>query len=707
MVLQASQPGQTGDFTYTPASPVDESFTVSQAIPSITLTPYDVTYDGIAQTATGTAIGVGGVDLSNDLNLTGTTHTNAGTYTDTWIFADPTGNYAPESGTITDVINQATPVINVVPYYDVYDGTAQAATGTAIGADGVNLSADLNLAGTMHTNAGTYTDTWTFTDPTGNYVPVTGTVTDVVTQAPLIISAVPDSKVYDGTTTSTQVPTVSGLQGTDTVTDLAQAFNSPDVQQATTVAVTSYSVNDDNGGNNYEVITETASGTIAPAAIAVSVIPYDVTYDGIAQTATGTAIGVGGVDLSNDLNLTGTTHTNAGTYTDTWTFADPAGNYAPESGTITDVITPATASIVVSGYTGTYDGQAHGANLVSATGVDGIALPGSDVTLGASFTSVPGGVADWVFSDPNYVSQTGNVAIVINPASISYIIGNGSQVQGTPVNLANVLPGTINTGINGETLDIAYTSTGDTASASAGTYPINGTVSDGTGSLENYVVSLTPGVLTVTPLQPSMLNQTINFAAISSVTYGAANFTVSATATSGLPVTFSVMSGPATISGDTVHITGAGVVTIAANQAGNATYNPAPTVDQSFTVNKAAPTLLGLAIVNVEDTSIISEVVIGVCGGKIPTGTVTFYLGSEDLGTANILDGVAIFVTGKISSGKITADYSGDTNHLSASSPVLEIGLMILPVNRENHQFLRGGYPRLYRKLHLGNKPIA
>ena len=46
------------------------------------------------------------------------------------------------------------------------------------------------------------------------------------------------------------------------------------------------------------------------------------TYDGNAHTATGQAIGAKGEILSG-LDLSGTTHTNAGTYaTDPWTFTD-------------------------------------------------------------------------------------------------------------------------------------------------------------------------------------------------------------------------------------------------------------------------------------------------------------------------------------------------------------------------------------------------
>jgi len=61
--------------------------------------------------------------------------------------------------------------------------------------------------------------------------------------------------------------------------------------------------------------------------------------------------------------------------------------------------------------------------------------------------------------------------------------------------------------------------------------------------------------------------------------------TVSATATSGLPVTFtSTTTGICTVSGNTVTGIAAGTCTIAANQSGNANYNAAPQVTQSITL---------------------------------------------------------------------------------------------------------------------------
>ncbi|MDB6124717.1 MAG: hypothetical protein JWQ71_3710 [Pedosphaera sp.] len=85
----------------------------------------------------------------------------------------------------------------------------------------------------------------------------------------------------------------------------------------------------------------------------------------------------------------------------------------------------------------------------------------------------------------------------------------------------------------------------------------------------------------------SKANQTITFGTLTNKVYGDASFSVSASAGSGLPVTFIIFSGPATISGNNVTITGAGTVVVRASQAGNANYNAAPNVDQSFTVAKA------------------------------------------------------------------------------------------------------------------------
>src|SRR5439155_3488361 len=85
-------------------------------------------------------------------------------------------------------------------------------------------------------------------------------------------------------------------------------------------------------------------------------------------------------------------------------------------------------------------------------------------------------------------------------------------------------------------------------------------------------------------------NQTINFATLGNKTFGNADFGVSATATSSLAVSFTA-GGNCTVTGTTVHITGAGSCTISAKQAGDSNYNPATDVPQSFSIAKASQTI--------------------------------------------------------------------------------------------------------------------
>jgi hypothetical protein len=85
----------------------------------------------------------------------------------------------------------------------------------------------------------------------------------------------------------------------------------------------------------------------------------------------------------------------------------------------------------------------------------------------------------------------------------------------------------------------------------------------------------------------TLTSNQITFTTIPIETYGDSPITLDATASSGLPVSYTVISGPATIVGNTLTITGAGMVTVEATQGGNADFPPASPVDQSFTVSPA------------------------------------------------------------------------------------------------------------------------
>ncbi len=79
--------------------------------------------------------------------------------------------------------------------------------------------------------------------------------------------------------------------------------------------------------------------------------------------------------------------------------------------------------------------------------------------------------------------------------------------------------------------------------------------------------------------------QTINFPAINDRIFGNNTVNLNASASSGLPVNYQVKSGSATLSGSKLTITGVGIITVEATQAGNVQYNPATPVQQAFLVD--------------------------------------------------------------------------------------------------------------------------
>ena len=172
----------TGNYTVGTYNP--STLTIAKA--DITVTPYDVTYDGNVHNATGTTLT--GLVINS-------AHTNAGIYTDSWAYTDPNGNYNSSAGIITDTIAKATASINVTPYSVTYDGNLHTATGVITGVNGVGLSG-LTVS-SAHTNSGTYTDAWVFSDTTGNYNNASGTITDTIAKANANISVIGYNTFYN------------------------------------------------------------------------------------------------------------------------------------------------------------------------------------------------------------------------------------------------------------------------------------------------------------------------------------------------------------------------------------------------------------------------------------------------------------------------------------------------------------------------------
>ena len=123
--------------------------------------------------------------------------------------------------------------------------------------------------------------------------------------------------------------------------------------------------------------------------------------------------------------------------------------------------------------------------------------------------------------------------------------------------------------------------------ASTGPCSISGSVLTVTGAGTCTVTANQAGnasYAAAAPVQRSIvspLGQTITFAPLPDRLLSDPDFNVVATSSSGLPVSFSA-SGPCTVTGNQVHVTGGGTCTITASQAGNATNAPAASVSRSF-----------------------------------------------------------------------------------------------------------------------------
>jgi hypothetical protein len=218
--------------------------------------------------------------------------------------------------------------------------------------------------------------------------------------------------------------------------------------------------------------------------------------------------------------------------------------------------------------------------------------------------------------------------------------------------------------VNGDTSSVLSGAPSLTTTATSTTAPGSYTITSAIGTLaaSNYTFSFVNGILTVTAAA-----QTIIFTAPASpVTYGVSPTSLSATATSGLVVAFGVSSGPCSVSGSTLTVTGAGSCVIAANQPGNADYSAAAAVVQSLVINKES--------VIVNSTSLLSPSIYGdnvaltftlTGNGVTPTGAVTISDGTNTLATISLNAGIATYNTSVLIAGKhsLTAVYSGDNNY--------------------------------------------
>ncbi len=190
--------------------------------------------------------------------------------------------------TATGTITKRDLTISAVTDTKVYDGTTTSGqtpsvTGLQTGDNVSPLTQAFqskNVLGTDGSTLEVASYTVNDTNSGGNYIVTSsGTAVGTIAKRDLTIAAVTDTKVYDGTTSSGQTPTFSGLQTGDTVSPLTQAFQSKDVLGTNgSMLEAAYSINDTNGGGNYNVTANTASGTIIKKTLVITPDPQAVLY---------------------------------------------------------------------------------------------------------------------------------------------------------------------------------------------------------------------------------------------------------------------------------------------------------------------------------------------------------------------------------------------------------------------------------------------
>jgi hypothetical protein len=457
--------------------------------------------------------------------------------------------------------------------------TASGDQGTATGSvqfqiHGVNFGTPVELSDgsadltTTALPAGSDALTAVYSSNSNNYTDgSTTTLTETVSPAGSVTTVADVGGTYYGSSFQA-TSTVTGAGGLNAV---ASSLDYYDIDTSTDLGSTAptnaghYTVAATYNGdaNHFGSSSGALAFTISQATASVVVTPYTGSYDGTAHSATYAITGVNGetgatvgsVDVSN------TTHTNAGTYAnDSWSFT--GANYNDiASTTITDIIDKAAATITVTPYSVTYDGNGHAATY-AITGVNG--ETGATVgSVALSTTHINAGTYasdSWSFAGTaNYHSiASTTVTDIINKANATFTV--------TPYNLtynggAHTAAVSTITGVNGET------------GATVGSVTLNTTHINAGGYADTWSFT---GTANYNAIVNSVITDTINQAQLT-VAANPQSKTYGQTLTFGSGSTQFTSSG--LVNGQTI-----GSVTLAVSNSGGAASAPAG----SYTITPSA-----------------------------------------------------------------------------------------------------------------------
>jgi predicted outer membrane repeat protein len=339
-----------------------------------------------------------------------------------------------------------------------------------------------------------------------------------VNPAALTITAVSDTKDYDGTTSSSRTPTYGTLYDGDTVTGLTQAFGSKNVlgSGGSTLAVTGYTVNDGDGGKDYTVTTQDAAGTITPAALTISATSDTKAYDGTdssSQTPTHGTLYVGDTvtglaQAFSSKNVLGSGGSTLAVTGYTVNDGDGGMDYTVTTQDASGTITPTALTMSATGDTKVYDGTdsssqtpTHGTLYVGDT-VTGLAQAFSSKNVlgsGGSTLTVTGYTVNDGDGGRDYAVTTQTATGTITPEPLTVRVNNVSTVYGSSL---PALTYTITGFVGGDNSSVVkgapMLATTATSGATTGAYPI--TITAGNLSATNYsfpAADLIAGTVTV------------------------------------------------------------------------------------------------------------------------------------------------------------------------------------------------------------------
>ncbi len=172
----------------------------------------------------------------------------------------------------------------------------------------------------------------------------------------------------------------------------------------------------------------------------------------------------------------------------------------------------------------------------------------------------------------------------------------------------------------------------------------------------------------------TMGSQTISFAAPTTATVGGATYSPTATASSGLPVAFSIDgstgAGICSLSGGVVSFTGIGNCAIDANQPGDSSYSAAPQVQQTITVSQGSQTIVfGPAPTGI-NVGAKGRVVHATASSNL---AVTY--GSQTIGICTVDPTTGALALLAVGTCLVSADQAGNANWNAAPQQVLSLAV--------------------------------